>query len=136
MGIRSSNVRTFDGAEIIIPNGDLISKDVVNWTLSDQKKRICVEVGISYDADPHKAEKLFRSIITNHEAILNYPKPSILFYEFGDSSLNFKILFWTSDIDNWLLLKSEITFAVFDKLKEEEIEVSFPQRDINIRSQE
>jgi|LGOV01.1.fsa_nt_gb small-conductance mechanosensitive channel len=134
IGIRSSNVRTFDGAEIIVPNGNLISNEVVNWTLSDQTRRIEVVAGISYDADPHKAHEIFMNILMNHPDIVTNPKPSVFFRDLGESSLDFRLLFWTTSFDEWLRIKSEITFKVFDELKSAGIEIPFPQQDLHLRS--
>jgi small-conductance mechanosensitive channel len=134
IGIRSSNVRTFDGAEIIVPNGNLISNNVINWTLSDDRRRIELIVGVSYNSDPHKVKEILLNIIENHEDIITDPKPSVFFYNLGESSLDFRMLFWTKEFDQWYRIKSEITFKVFDDLKKAGIEIPFPQRDLHLRS--
>jgi small-conductance mechanosensitive channel len=134
IGIRSSNIRTFDGAEIIVPNGNLISNEVINWTLSDKTRRIEVIVGVSYDSDPHKVHDILLKVITDHEEIVKDPKPNVFFMELGESSLNFRLLSWTSEFDQWIRIKSEIIFGVFDALKAEGIEIPFPQRDLHVRS--
>ena len=134
IGIRSSNVRTFDGAEIIVPNGNLISNEVVNWTLSDQTRRIEVIVGVSYSSDPHKVHDILLKVLKDHQDIVKYPEPNVFFKELGDSSLNFRLLCWTPQFDQWIRIKSEILFAVFDELKAAGIEIPFPQRDLHVRS--
>ncbi len=134
IGIRASNVRTFDGAEIIVPNGNLISNEVVNWTLSDQKRRIEVIVGVSYKSDPHQAHDVLLNVLKKHKDIINDPEPVVFFNELGDSSLNFRLLFWTFHFDQWLRIRSEVIFQAFDDLKEAGIEIPFPQRDLHVRS--
>ncbi|HSG67496.1 MAG TPA: mechanosensitive ion channel domain-containing protein [Bacteroidales bacterium] len=134
IGIRSSNVRTFDGAEVIVPNGQLISNEVVNWTLSDQTRRIEVIAGVSYGSNPHRVKELFDKILNEHPDILKDPAPRVLFNDMGESSLDFRLLFWTSSFEEWLRIRSEVIFNIFDTLKAEGIEIPFPQRDLHIRS--
>jgi small-conductance mechanosensitive channel len=134
IGIRSSKVRTYDGAEVIVPNGQLISNEVVNWTLSDKRRRIEVLAGVAYGSDPHKAQSLFQKILDEHPDVLKNPKPVVLFKDLGESSLDFRLLFWTSNFEEWLRIKSEIVFRIHDGLKTEGIEIPFPQRDLHIRS--
>jgi small-conductance mechanosensitive channel len=134
MGIRSSHVRTFDGAEVIVPNGNLISNEVVNWTLSDQQRRIEVIAGVAYGTDPHLVRKLFLEELGKHPDIIKDPAPDVFFQNMGESSLDFRLLFWTSNFSDWLRIRSEIVFKVHDILKENNIEIPFPQRDLHIRS--
>ena len=134
MGIRSSHVRTFDGAEVIVPNGNLISNEVVNWTLSDQQRRIEVMAGVAYGSDPHQVQKLFLKELEDHPDILKDPKPNVFFHNLGDSSLDFRLLFWTSNFGDWIRIRSDIVFKVHDILKENNIEIPFPQHDLHLRS--
>jgi len=134
IGIRSSNVRTFDGAEIIVPNGNLISNEVVNWTLSDDTRRIELIVGVSYSSDPHKVKEVLLKVLNNHKEIVKNPEPNVFFRDLGESSLDFRMLCWTEHFDQWIRIKSEIIFMVFDALKEAGIEIPFPQRDLHVRS--
>ena len=134
MGIRSSHVRTFDGAEVIVPNGNLISNEVVNWTLSDQQRRIEVMAGVAYGSDPHQVQKLFLKELEDHPDILKNPKPNVFFHNLGDSSLDFRLLFWTTNFGDWIRIRSDIVFKVHDILKENNIEIPFPQTDLHIRS--
>ena len=132
IGIRSSKVRTFDGAEIIVPNGNLISNEVINWTLSDRKRRVEVIVGISYSSDPHMAREIFLKVLKNHSQIVSTPEPDVYFRDLGESSLDFRLLFWT--YKDWIKVRSEVMFEVFDALKEAGIEIPFPQQDLHLRS--
>jgi small-conductance mechanosensitive channel len=134
IGIRASNIRTFDGAEIIVPNGNLISNEVINWTLSDQKRRIEVIIGVSYNSDPNQVHDILVEVLKKHEDIIDFPEPVVLFNDMGESSLDFRCLFWTFNFDRWIVIRSEIIFAAFDALKAAGIEIPFPQRDIHVRS--
>jgi small-conductance mechanosensitive channel len=134
IGIRSSTIRTFDGAEVIVPNANLISNEVTNWTLSDRRRRIQIMVGVAYGTDPEKVLKVLRDTIKSNPDILDTPEPMILFREFGDSSLNFDIRFWTSDSTTWLELKSDINVAINNAFKKAGIEIPFPQQDLHLRS--
>lgn len=132
IGIRTSNIRTLDGAEVVIPNGLLISNEVINWTLSDKKRRIEVNVGVAYGSDVKKVTELFYQVIKEHDEAINFPPPMILFDEFADSSLNFRILFWTDNYGEWLRIRSDILYAVNDILEKENIVIPFPQRDVHM----
>jgi len=136
MGIRSSNVRTFDGAEVIVPNANLISNEVINWTLSDKKRRIEIISGVAYGSDVHHVKEILLGILINHPDILQNPKPLVLFNDLGESSLDFRMLFWTENYDNWIIIKSEIIFKIHDALKEAGIKIPFPQRDLHIKSKD
>jgi small-conductance mechanosensitive channel len=133
IGIRASVVRTFDGAEVIVPNSNLISSEVVNWTLSDQKRRVRVEVGVAYGTDPHRVIEVLKTAAREHPEVLRYPEPQVIFLEFGPSSLNFRLLFWTATFDDFFRVRSEMTVAVNDALKEAAITIPFPQRDLHVK---
>ena len=136
IGIRSSNIRTFDGAEVIVPNANLIANEVTNWTLSDRMRRIRIDIGAAYGTDPNKVLDVLRNTIKTREEILDDPEPMILFEEFGESSLNFSARFWIGNSATWLQLKSEMTVAINNAFKEAGIEIPFPQRDLHLRSVE
>ncbi|WP_282121894.1 mechanosensitive ion channel family protein [Algibacter mikhailovii] len=135
IGIRSSHVRTFEGAEVIIPNGNLISNEVINWTLSDQRRRIEVMIGVAYGSNIKQVSELLQDILNNDEQVINFPEPLVLFDEFADSSLNFKLLFWTGNIGDWMIVKSNVLFEINAVFEKENIEIPFPQRDIHMISE-
>ncbi|MGH2901608.1 MAG: mechanosensitive ion channel family protein, partial [Solirubrobacteraceae bacterium] len=95
IGIRSSTVRTAEGADVIVPNANLISERVVNWTFSDRQRRADVNVGVAYDADPEKVIALLVGVGRAHPEVLSIPEPIALFVGFGDSSLDFSLRVWT-----------------------------------------
>lgn len=134
IGIRASVVRTFEGAEVIVPNSNLISSEVVNWTLSDQKRRVRVEVGVAYGTDPHQVISLLKKVAGEHPEVLSYPEPTVVFLQFGDSALNFRLMFWTATFDDFFRVRSEVYVAVNDALKEVGITIPFPQRDLHVKA--
>lgn len=133
IGIRSSIVRTTSGAEVIVPNGELISKELINWTLSDQYRRADIRVGVAYGTDPNIVVDLLHKVATNNERVNKDPQPLAFFIDFGESSLDFRLLAWI-DQEYRLEVESELRVAIFHKLAEAGIEIPFPQRDLHLRS--
>jgi small-conductance mechanosensitive channel len=133
IGIRASIVRTFDGAEVIVPNGDLIAGRVINWSLSDQLRRIDIRVGVAYGTDPQRVLDILVDVAKQEESVLKDPSPSARFLGFGDSSLDFSLWAW-STLDEWMAVASRINVALNAALAEAGIEIPFPQRDLHVRS--
>lgn len=127
IGVRSSKIKTFDGSEVILPNGDLLSKQVINWTLTDQKRRLEIKVKTSFDANPREVIELLKKEVVHHKNVLHNPDPLFLFEGFGDSALHFRVLFWVY-YNVGLSTKSEVALAIYDKLKEKKIEAPIPQQ--------
>ncbi|NGP53018.1 mechanosensitive ion channel domain-containing protein [Thioalkalivibrio sp. XN8] len=134
IGVRSSTVRTFDGAEVIVPNANLIANEVTNWTLSDQRRRIEILVGVAYGTNPHQVLELLLEVVRRSPNLLEDPAPNALFLGFGDSSLDFSLRAWTDNFDEYLSTKSKLTLAVHDAIYAAGIEIPFPQRDLHLRS--
>jgi small-conductance mechanosensitive channel len=134
IGVRSSTVRTFAGAEVIVPNATFISAEVTNWTLSDRQRRIELPVGVAYGTPPQQAIDLLLGVVREHEGVLAAPAPTALFIRFGDSSLEFALRFWTADFERWQSLASEVLLDVHAALARAGIEIPFPQRDLHLRS--
>jgi potassium-dependent mechanosensitive channel len=134
IGVRSSTVRTFQGAEVIVPNADLISKEVTNWTLSDRRRRLEIDVGTAYGSDPAKVLRALEAAAREVKEVLDDPAPFAWFTGFGDSSLDFRLHAWIVDYDRGLVNQTALRIAIYNKLKEAEIEIPFPQRDIHIRT--
>ncbi len=130
IGVRSSNIRAYSGAEVIIPNGDLISKKVVNWTLSNRNRRSKIPMKTSPDADPEKIIELFNKIALDHPNTSPEPAPKTYFYGYGeDGNLKFALLYWTTFSDT-LKTDSAIALQIFKALKEEGIQAPAPVRRI------
>ncbi|GJM30833.1 MAG: hypothetical protein DHS20C17_34680 [Cyclobacteriaceae bacterium] len=134
IGIRASVIRTYDGAEVIVPNGDLVSQEVINWTLSSRERRVEMHVGVAYGSDVKQVTKLISDVLKSHPKVEKYPEPAVLLDGFGDSSVDFRCLIWTTDIDHWLRIKSELSTQIYDALNEADITIPFPQRDLHVVS--
>jgi len=134
IGTRASTVRTIQGAEVIVPNGNLISNEVINWTLSDPHRRVELPVGVAYGNRPVRVIEVLENVFENEPRILHDPRPVVLFRGFGDSSLDFELRFWARDAATYLQLTSDVASAVYDVLEEAGIEIPFPQRDLHVKS--
>lgn len=134
IGFRATIVRTFDGAEVIVPNAALISNEVTNWTLSDQQRRLTVAVGVAYGTDPARVQEVMLQVPGRVPEVLRTPEPVALFTGFGESALTFELRFWTVDADRVSLVRSAVVAALHDALVAAGIEVPFPQRDLHIRT--
>jgi small-conductance mechanosensitive channel len=134
IGLRASTIRTLQGAEVIVPNSNLISDAVINWTLSDHRRRFEVDVGVAYGTDPEKVIEILKDVANSNRRVLGYPEPMAWFLGFGDSSLNFQVLSWTGDFQDWRGVRSEVTVAVNRALADAGITIPFPQRDLHVRS--
>ena len=134
IGIRASRVRTFSGAEVIVPNGDLVSQQVTNWTLSDRRRRLEVPVGVAYRSDPEEVQRVLMQVVVDDEDVLGNPEPMVIFEEFGDSALQFRIYCWISDFDESFSVRSRVYVSVNKALKAAGIEIPYPQRDLHLRS--
>jgi len=134
IGARSSTIRTWDGSEIIVPNADLVSLQVTNWTLSDRRRRIDMDFGVAYGTDPEVVQTILREAASQHAEVLENPTPEALFTGFGDSALLFQLRAWVRDPVHWMSSRSDINVAVNAALADADIEIPFPQRDIHFRT--
>ena len=134
IGMRSSVVRTFEGAEVVLPNSNLISNPMINWTRSDRLRRVEIPVGVAYGTDQRLVFNVLMDVAKKHEDILEHPEPSVLLRGFGESSLNFELRFWTYRFDGFARVQSEVTRKVLDALIEAGITIPFPQRDLHLKS--
>lgn len=133
IGIRSTTVHTWRGAEVLVPNATLISGNLTNWTLSDRTRRLELPVGVAYGTDPQRVINLLAETAAGVPGVLAKPSPIALFLSFGDSSLDFELRAWTDHFEQWAAIRSQIAVAVNERLKAEGIQIPFPQRDVNLR---
>ncbi len=134
IGLRASVLRKVDGSDIIVPNSQLISEEVINWTMSDEKRRIDIPVGVAYGTEPRTVVDLLTPIAGKYTEIIQDPAPRVLFLGLGESSLDFELRVWTIQTEGWVGLRSDIMTDVYEVLTGAEIEIPFPQRDLNIRN--
>ncbi len=134
IGIRSTTLTTWDNQDVVIPNAELISNAFFNWTLSNPLVRTVLKVGISYAADPRQAKQVIEEAVSMQPEVLLDPAPRVQLINFGDSSVDFRVLYYM-DVTQFgrMEIKSRVMFAIWDALKEADIEIPFPQCDIHIR---
>ncbi len=131
---RYASVITRDGKEHLIPNEDLITNRVVNWSFSDRNVRVRVPIGISYESDPREAISLCLQAAQAAPRCLNEPEPRCLLTSFGDHSVNLELRFWIEDPSNGVgNVRSEVLLSVWDRFQEAGIEIPYPQQDIRVR---
>jgi potassium efflux system protein len=131
IGIRASVVRTSQGAEVIIPNAQLITGQVTNWTLSDQQRRLDLPLGLNYGAAPAEVIALLEGVARAHPKVLADPSPRCLFMGYGDSSINFQLRAWT-DYSSTTQVQSDLTTAIYDAVYAAGLSFPFPQREVRL----
>ena len=136
ISIRSTLIQTFDRADVIVPNSELISGQVTNWMLYDPRGRIRVPVGVAYGSDTEKVKSILLAIAAEHPSVItdgSMTEPKVLFLSFGESSLDFELRAFIKNIDERLQVISDMNFAIDAAFRREGIEIPFPQRDLHVR---
>lgn len=128
IGIRASRIRDWDGAEVIVPNMELISQHVTNWTLSDSKRRSQLFIKVEYGTDPNQVIDIIKAVIAEHDTVIKDPAPMILFLGFKEFSADFRVLFWVTE--NILSTTSSVSIGIYNALKEAGIRMPIPKREI------
>lgn len=134
ISIRSSIIRTFVGSEVIVPNGDLISKDVTNWTLSNSRRLVEVLVGVAYGSDLRLVTEVLKKVAGKHEEVLAEPQPAAYLISFGDSQLDLRLVCWVAHFGDAYRVAGELRVAVAEAFAEAGIEIPFPQHDLRVIS--
>jgi small-conductance mechanosensitive channel len=127
-------IRTWEGGEVIVPNGQLISESVTNWTLSDRHRRVEVDVGVEYGTEAQRVIDLLMEVARNHPRVLADPEPRAFFMGFGDSALLFRLRTWIPDFQGGFAVRSDLAVEIQRALAEAGIGVPFPQRDLHLRT--
>ena len=134
IGLLQSTVRTYHGADVIVPNSILITSTVVNWTRDENDiRRIDVPVGVAYGTDPNSVIEVLEGAATKHPSVVHNPAPKALFLGFGDNSLNFQLNVWFAE-NKWYSASSDLRIGVNDALNAAGIEIARPQRDLHLRT--
>jgi len=132
--MRATTIKTFDGADVVVPNGTLLSEKLTNWTLLDRNRRLDIDIGVAYGSDPAALSALLQKTALQTPGIVSSPEPVVLFLGFGASALNFGIRAWTYDYDNSATIRSDLVTRIYGALNQAGIEMPFPQQDIHLRS--
>ena len=131
---RSIVLKTLDRVAIIVPNSRLLTEEVINWSHRNSASRLHLPLGVSYGSDINKVKSALLQAAEEHLEVLRNPQPQVYFTEFADNSLNFELLVWTSDPSRQVRLKSDLYFRIEEIFREQQIEIPFPQRDLNLRT--
>lgn len=131
--VRATEIETFDRSSIVIPNSELISNRVLNWTLKERSGRGIIKIGVSYGSDVDKVREILLEMADKRREILSYPAPQVVFMDFGASSLDFELRYFLRDIGDVLVVASSIRFELVQRFRDEGVEIPFPQRDLNLR---
>jgi len=134
LGLRATTVQTFDRAEIVVPNGDLISNQVTNWTLGDRGMRLSIPVGVAYGSDVETVMHELLAVATENDQVLDNPKPVVLFLNFGASSLDFQLRAWIAEFSDRRIIQSALIREIDRRFRIAGIEIPFPQQDLHLRS--
>ncbi len=135
IGIRASTIRSFDGADVVVPNGDLVSKEVINWTRSDRMRRVEATVKLSLVTDPKKVLERLNKVAADHPLVADPPPPSSFMTGIGDGSLDFRLFAWTR-VENFLTVSSDLNVAIHEAIREMGFEIAVPRREVRISSGE
>jgi small-conductance mechanosensitive channel len=132
IGIRATTVQTFDRADRIIPNADLISNEVTNWTLTNRQIRLIIPVGVAYSSDVDLVTKTLMTCAQANPKVAKWPRPKVLFLNFGESTLDFELRVFVADFNHRIDVRSELHHQIDRSFREAKIEIAFPQRDVRL----
>jgi potassium efflux system protein len=132
VGFRSSVLSLTDGAYMIVPNGDLLSQHLINWTMGKGKKRLVIKVGVAYGTDLAVAKKVLLQTITGNENIATRPQPAVIAKEFGASSIDFEMIFWVRNMDQSAFVQDQVISQVDSLFRQNGIVIPFPQQEVKI----
>jgi small-conductance mechanosensitive channel len=134
IGLRASVLRTADGSEVIVPNGELLSTKVTNWTLSDQRRLLRVDVSVSYDSSPSQVQELLLQVAVQHPDVCHDPAPQVVMLALADSAMNMQLQAWTEKATAWMAIRSDLLIGALESLRQAGIEIPFPQRVVHLLS--
>lgn len=134
IGLRTSELETRDNIMMLIPNSKFTSEKVINWSHNQQFTRFRVHVGVAYGSDTKLVRSVLMECAEEHNFVANKPQPRVRFIDFGDSSLDFELLFFSDNMFRIESVKSDIRFMIDQKFRANNIQIPFPQRDLHIIS--
>ncbi|MFX3675785.1 MAG: mechanosensitive ion channel family protein [bacterium] len=131
---RSTLIQTRNDVSILVPNSQFISEQVINESFSGHQIRYSVSVGVAYGSDTKLVKETLLAVAAANPKVLKNPGPDVLFTNFGDSSLDFELRVWLEDLWSYIIVLSELRFAIDEQFREKQITIPFPQRDLHVVS--
>ena len=133
VNMRSTEVMTLERSSVLIPNSNLLSDTITNWTLNDNIGRLDINVGVAYGSNTALVEEILLGVAAEHKKLRRYPVPRVLFQDFGDSSLDITLRFFLVNINDRHQVASDIRFAIDEAFRKNNITIPFPQRDVHVK---
>ncbi|MGO8692600.1 MAG: mechanosensitive ion channel family protein [Rectinemataceae bacterium] len=133
IGLRTSKIKTRDNVIMIVPNSKFVSERIINWSNEQISTRFHVDVGVGYGSDLKMVETLLLQIAEQEEKLEREPQPFVRFLNFGNSSLDFQVFFWTKETFTVENIKSDLRFSIDREFRAHGVEIPFPQRDVHIK---
>ena len=134
IGLRATVIRTFEGADVVVPNGQLLNGNLSNWTMYDRNRRVEVPVSVAYGADPGQVVALLRAAAVQTPGVAEMPAPVVAMTGYGDSGLNFSVRVWTHDQDGWVMLRSDLLARMLTALDGAAISIPYNRLDVTLSS--
>jgi potassium efflux system protein len=134
--IRSTTIRDWDGKELLVPNKEFITGQLLNWSLSDSHMRISIPVGIAYGSDVEQALKMLGDIVADHPSVLGVPEPHVMFEDFGDNALELSARCFLGQHLGWREIATELRREIYKRFTEAGIVIAFPQRDVHFNTEQ
>jgi small-conductance mechanosensitive channel len=133
ISVRSTEIETFDRANVIVPNSMLITETVKNWTLHNSTGRMPIPVGVHYDSDPEKVRDVLLKVAQDHPQVLSTPEPFVFFEDFADSALNFILFVYLANVNRSFAVRTDLRIAILKAFRENGVEIPYPQTDVHLR---
>jgi potassium efflux system protein len=133
ISVRATEIETFPRASVIVPNSELLSGAVMNWTHRDRTGRLDVNVGIDYSADPEQVRDILLDCVRKLDGVLAYPAPFVIFRDFGDSALVFTVRGYIANVEYRMSKESDLRFAIFKAMREHKIAIPYNQMEVSLR---
>ena len=133
ISVRATEIETFDRASVLVPNSDFMTSAVQNWTLRNAMGRIIINIGVAYHEDPERVLAILQNVAADCKVLLRSPAPTVVFENFGASSLDFSVRGYIADVNTTLSSATQLRIDIFKALRENDIEIPFPQQDIHLR---
>jgi len=134
IGIRTSKIETRDNIVMVVPNSKFVTDVVINWSHIEKKTRFHIDVGVSYGSDVNLVTRVLLKCAEDHGKVSTTPKPFVRFKDFGNSSLDFQLFFWSTETFQVENIKSDIRYEIDAAFRKNQITIPFPQRDVHIKS--